>query len=116
MIITTTETIPGKEIIKIIGIARGSIVKTKHFGKDILAGLTNLVGGEIEAYSELMEETRADALKRMVRHAKLNEADAIVNVRFMTSEIIQGAAEILAYGTAVKIAKESGDVLTTNTK
>ena len=103
MIITTTENIPNREIKEIIGIAKGNTVRAKHLGKDFLSGLTGLVGGEMDAYTDLMDESRNEAIKRMVRHGKVNGADAIVNVRFTTSEIAQGAAEILAYGTAVKL-------------
>ena len=97
MIISTTETIPSREISEILGIARGSTVRARNVARDIFAGIKNLVGGEIEEYTKLQ------ALSRMIDDAKKNGADAIVNVRFMTSVISQGAAEVLAYGTSVKL-------------
>ena len=103
MIISTTETIPGKEIIEVRGIARGSTVRARNVGRDIFASIKNLVGGEIEEYTKLRATSREQALSRMIEDANNLDADAIVNVRFMTSVIAQGAAEVLAYGTAVKI-------------
>ena len=103
MIISTTETIPGKEIIEVRGIARGSTVRARNVGRDIFASIKNLVGGEIEEYTKLQAISREQALSRMIEDANNHDADAIVNVRFMTSVIAQGAAEVLAYGTAVKI-------------
>ncbi|HBG23924.1 MAG: hypothetical protein A2X17_08145 [Bacteroidetes bacterium GWF2_41_61] len=104
MIITTTDKIPNKEITQILGIARGSTVRARNIGRDIMAGLKNIVGGEIEEYTLLQAQAREQAIKRMVDDAKKLNADAIVNVRFATSMIMQGASEILAYGTAVKIS------------
>lgn len=103
MILTTTETIPGKEIVEILGIARGSTVRARNIGRDIFAGLKNIVGGEIEEYTKLQAESREQALERMVADGKALGADAIINIRLATSVVTQGAAEILAYGTAVKI-------------
>lgn len=103
MILTTTETIPGKEIVEILGISRGSTVRARNIGRDIFAGLKNIVGGEIEEYTKLQAESREQALGRMVADAEKLGADAIVNIRLATSVITQGAAEILAYGTAVKL-------------
>lgn len=103
MIITTTEKIPGKEISQILGIARGSTVRARHIGRDIFAGLKNIVGGEIEEYTKLQAQAREQALQRMIQDAEKLNADAVVNVRFATSLIVQGASEILAYGTAVKL-------------
>ena len=103
MIITTTEHIPGKEIVAILGIARGSTVRARHIGRDIFAGLKNIVGGEIEEYTKLQAESREQALDRMVKDAVRLNADAIINVRLATSMITQGASELLAYGTAVKL-------------
>lgn len=103
MIITNTDTIPGKEIVEILGLAKGNTVRAKWFGKDIMAGLRNLVGGELVEYTEMLTEAREESLSRMVKDAKILGADAVVNVRFMTSQITQGAAELLVYGTAVKI-------------
>lgn len=103
MILTTTEHIPNREVTEILGIARGSTVRAKNVGRDILAGLKNLVGGEIEEYTSLQAQSREQALYRMKQDAESLGADAILNVRFSTSMIAQGAAEILAYGTAVKL-------------
>lgn len=104
MIITTTETIPNRQIVEILGISRGSTVRARHAGRDILAGFKNIVGGEISDYTKLMADSREEAMQRMIEDAKKLNADAIVNVRFTTSTISQGAAEIMAYGTAVKLA------------
>lgn len=102
MIITTTETIPNKEITEVLGIARGSTVRARNIGRDIFAGLKNIIGGEIEEYTKLQAFAREQALERMVTTAQRLNADAVVNVRFATSTIMQGASEILSYGTAVK--------------
>ncbi|MDD4108110.1 MAG: YbjQ family protein [Prolixibacteraceae bacterium] len=104
MIVTTTESIPNKEIIEILGIARGSTIRARNVGRDIMAGLKNIVGGEIEEYTKLQAESREQAIQRMINDAERLGADAIVNVRLTTSVVIQRAAEILAYGTAVKLA------------
>ncbi|MDP3452168.1 MAG: YbjQ family protein [Bacteroidales bacterium] len=104
MIITTTDKIPNKEITQILGVARGSTVRARNIGRDILAGLKNIVGGEIEEYTLLQAQAREQAMKRMADDARRVGADAIVNVRFSTSMIMQGASEILAYGTAVKLS------------
>jgi len=103
MIIATTDTIAGKEITQTLGMARGSTIQAKHIGKDIMSGLRSIVGGELTEYSEMLEEAREKAVNRMVEDAEKMGADAVVNVRFMTSMVMAGAAEILAYGTAVKI-------------
>jgi len=103
MIITTTETIPNKEIQEVLGLARGSTVRAKNIGRDLFAGLKNIVGGEIHEYTKLQADSREQALQRMIRDAERMGADAIVNVRFSTSMVMQGAAEILAYGTAVRL-------------
>lgn len=103
MIYVTTETIYGKEIIETIGIARGSTVRARNIGRDIFAGLKNIVGGEISEYTKLLADSREQAIKRMLDDATRMGADAIINVRFTTSQVMQGAAEMLAYGTAVKI-------------
>ncbi|MBN2663248.1 MAG: YbjQ family protein [Bacteroidales bacterium] len=103
MIVTTTETIPGREIVQILGIARGSTVRARNIGNDFLAGLKNIVGGEISEYTKLQAMSREQAFKRMMEDAEKLGANAIVNVRFSTSLIMQGASEILAYGTAVKL-------------
>jgi len=102
MIITTTEKIPGKEIESILGIARGSSVRARNIGRDFMAGLKNIVGGEIEEYTKLQAQSREQALERIQKDAEKMGADAIVNLRMNTSMVMQGAAEILVYGTAVK--------------
>ena len=103
MIITTTENVPNKNITEILGIARGSTVRARNIGSDIFAGLKNLVGGELSEYTKLQADSREQAMQRMEEDAKNLGADAVVNVRITTSVITQGAAEILAYGTAVKL-------------
>ncbi len=104
MILTTGETIPNQQIVEILGIARGSTVRARNVGRDIFAGLKNLVGGEISEYTQLQAESREQAMQRMEQDAQRLGADAIINVRLQTSVITQGASEILAYGTAVKLA------------
>mgnify|MGYP003956307037 CR=1 FL=1 len=103
MIITTTDTIPNKEVSEIIGIARGSTVRARNIGRDIFAGLKNIVGGEISEYTKLQAVSREQALERMQEDAEKMGANAIINVRLTTAMIMQGTAEILAYGTAVKL-------------
>ena len=103
MIVTTTETIPNRQIQEIVGVARGSTVRARNIGRDIFAGLKNIVGGEISEYTKLQAQSREQAMKRMIEDAKSLNADAIVNIRFTTSMVMQGASEILAYGTAVKL-------------
>jgi uncharacterized protein YbjQ (UPF0145 family) len=104
MILSTIETIPKREIIEILGIARGSTVRARNVGRDIFAGLKNIVGGEISEYTKLQAQSREQAMERMIDDAKALNADAIVNIRFTTTMVMQGASEILAYGTAVKLA------------
>ncbi|MBE9511652.1 MAG: YbjQ family protein [Bacteroidetes bacterium] len=103
MIITSTETVPGKKITEILGIARGSTVRARHLGRDIFAGLKNIVGGEIHEYTHLQAQSREQSMQRMEEDAQKLGADAVVNVRMHTSMIMQGASEILVYGTAVKL-------------
>ena len=103
MIVTTTESIPNKEITEILGVARGSTVRARNIGSDIFAGLKNIVGGEINEYTKLQAHSREQAMERMITDANRLGADAVVNVRLTTSTVMQGASEILAYGTAVKI-------------
>jgi len=103
MIITTTESIPNREIAEIIGVARGSTVRARNAFKDFTAGLKNVVGGELTEYTKLQADSREQAMDRMVKDAQALGADAILNVRLATSVITQGASEILAYGTAVKL-------------
>ena len=103
MITTTTDFIPNKEIIEILGVARGSTVRARNLGSDFMAGLKNLVDGEVSEYTKLQAHSREQALKRMLDDAEQLGADAVINIRFTTSMIMQGMSEILAYGTAVKI-------------
>ena len=103
MKISSTDFIPGHEIIEVLDIARGSTVRARHIGRDIFAGLKSIVGGEIDEYTKLMAQAREQAIDRMVADAHELGADAIINVRFMTAQVMQGASEILAYGTAVKL-------------
>jgi len=103
MILTTLEAVPGKEIIKHFGIVQGSTVRSKHVGKDILANWKNMVGGELKAYTELLQEARQEAIDRMAKQASKIGANAVINVRFGTSSIVLGAAEIYVYGTAVRL-------------
>jgi len=103
MILTNIESVPGKKIVGHFGMVSGSTVRAKHAGKDILAGFKNFFGGEIKGYTELMEESRREATQRMVTLANKMGANAIVNVRYATSAITVGAAEVYAYGTAVKV-------------
>ena len=102
-IVTTVETIPGKKIVKVLGIVRGNTVRAKNIGRDIAAGFKNIVGGEIKSYTDLLTQARDESYNRMVNEAIDMGADAIVGMRFMTSMVVGGAAEILAYGTAVKL-------------
>ena len=106
MILVTTFTVPGKKIVKTFGLVRGNTIRARHMGKDIMAGLKNIVGGEITEYTKLMAESREQALDRMVDDAKRLGANAIVGLQFSTSMIMGGAAELLAYGTAVTIKDE----------
>ncbi|WP_127713946.1 YbjQ family protein [Halobacteriovorax sp. HLS] len=103
MLISNIETIPGKNITEYYGLVTGSTVRAKHIGRDFMAGLKNIVGGELKGYSELLQESRAEAMNRMIESAKEVGANAIVNIRFSTSSVAQGAAELYCYGTAVKV-------------
>lgn len=109
MILLTTETVPDREIEKALGLVRGNTVRAKHLGRDIVAALRNLVGGEIGEYSEMMVEARNEAVNRMIAQAETLDADAIVGIRLVTSQVATGAAELLAYGTAVKLRASSVD-------
>ena len=106
MIITTTETIKGKKIVRTLGMARGNTIRARHIGRDILALLHNIVGGEIRDYTKLLAESREQSLDRMVADAQRLGANAVVGVRFATSVLMGGAAELLAYGTAVVLEDE----------
>ena len=103
MKMTNTDFIPGKEVGEILGLVRGNTIQAKHIGKDIVAGFRNVVGGEIKEYTNMLSEAREIALKRMEEKAEKLGADAVINVRFMTSSVMASAAEILVYGTAVKL-------------
>ena len=105
MILVNTDYISGKEF-EMLGLVKGSTIQTKNVGKDILQGLKNLVGGELTAYNQMMNEARAIATKRMVEEAESLGADAIVNIRYSTSSIMQGAAEVIVYGTAVRFVNQ----------
>lgn len=105
MIVTSTEQVAGRDIADQLGLVQGSTVRAKHLGRDIMAGLKNIVGGELRGYTELMNDARREAIDRMVDEAATKGADAVVNVRLTTANIAGGAAEILAYGTAVKLAE-----------
>lgn len=103
MILSNMEYIPGKKIVEHYGLVSGNTVRAKHIGKDIMAGLKNIVGGELKGYTELLEDARKQAVQRMIKQAEDIGANAIVNIRFSTSSITQGAAELYVYGTAVKV-------------
>lgn len=103
MILTNTETIPGKNIIEHFGLVSGSTVRARHMGADIAAGLKNMVGGELKGYTKLLTDSRNQAIERMTEQAQQLGANAIVNIRFSTSSITQGASELYVYGTAVKV-------------
>ena len=103
MILTNIEAVPGKRVVKHFGLVSGSTVRAKHAGKDMMAGIKNFFGGEIESYTELMDESRKEATQRMITMATRMGANAIVNVRYATSAITVGASEVYAYGTAVQV-------------
>lgn len=103
MIVSTLETVPGKTVTQHFGIVQGSTVRAKHIGRDIAASLKNIVGGELKGYTELLSEARDEALGRMIEQGKAKGANAVLNVRFATSSVTQGASEILAYGSAVMV-------------
>ncbi len=104
IILSNTETVPGRQIVEFYGVVTGNTVRAKHLGRDIMAGLKNIVRGELAGYTELLQDSRNEATERMVEQARSMGANAVVNVRFATSSIAQGAAELFAYGTAVKVA------------
>tara|TARA_R110002096_G_scaffold105107_3_gene231479 strand:- start:27232 stop:27546 length:315 start_codon:yes stop_codon:yes gene_type:complete len=103
MILTTLESVPGKSITQHLGLVQGSTVRAKHAGRDLMAGLKNIFGGELKGYTELLHESREEAINRMVEQAQSIGANAILNIRFSTSSITQGASELFTYGTAVKL-------------
>jgi len=104
MIISTAFEIPGKKTKELLGVVRGNTVRSRHIGRDIMAAVKNIVGGEIKSYTELLTSSREEALQRMIEEAKKLKADAVINVRFTTSALMGNAVEMLAYGTAVKLA------------
>jgi uncharacterized protein YbjQ (UPF0145 family) len=106
MILVTTEEVPGYQVKDAVGLVRGSTIRAKHVGKDILAGLRTIIGGEIKEYTEMLVEARNESLRRMEAQAEQIGADAVVNVRFVTSQIMANAAELLAYGTAVTLERK----------
>ena len=103
MLLSNTVTIPGKTIVEFYGVVTGSTVRAKHIGRDIMAGLKNIVGGELTGYTELLREARNEAVNRLEKEAESVGANAVVNIRFATSSVAQGAAELFAYGTAVRV-------------
>lgn len=103
IILTTADSIPGKTIKGVLGVVKGNTVRARHIGRDIMAGLKNVVGGEIVSYTEMISFARDEAMNRMTNEAISMGADAVINIRFTTSMVVQGAAEMLAYGTAVKL-------------
>jgi len=107
MIVVNTDFIPGKKVVEVVGLVRGNSVRVRHIGRDILAGLRTIIGGEVVEYTKMLGETREQALDRMVEEAFKLGADAVINVRFSTSQIMKAAAELLAYGTAVKTVDEA---------
>ncbi len=103
MILTNVGNVPGKKIVEHFGIVQGSTVRAKHLGRDMMAGLKNLVGGELKGYTELLHESRQEAMDRMAEQARQLGGNAVINIRFATSSVAQGAAELFAYGTAVRV-------------
>ena len=103
MILTNVESVYGRQIVEHYGLVQGSTIRAKHVGRDIMAGLKNIIGGELKGYTELLVEARKEAIARMVAQAEALGGNAVVNVRFSTSSVAQGAAEIFCYGTAVKV-------------
>lgn len=103
MILTNVEIVPGKTIVEHFGLVSGSTIRAKHVGRDLMASLKNIVGGELKGYTQLLQESRRQATERMIEQARELGANAIVNVRFSTSSVAQGAAELYAYGTAVRV-------------
>ncbi|QGY40142.1 heavy metal-binding domain-containing protein [Pseudodesulfovibrio cashew] len=103
MIVTNIESIPGKTVVEHFGLVSGNTIRAKHFGRDFMASLKNIVGGELKGYTELLQESREEATRRMTEEARELGANAVINVRFSTSSVAAGAAEIYAYGTAVLV-------------
>ena len=111
MIVTNTETVAGYEITELLGLVQGNTVRAKNVGRDIMAGLKNLAGGELKGYTELLTESRQEALTRMIAQAEQLGANAIVNVRFTTSSVTSGASELYAYGTSVKVSNSGSEAV-----
>lgn len=109
MIVVNTETIPGMEIVQMLGLVQGNTVRAKHVGRDIAAGIKNIVGGELKGYTELLTEARREAVQRMLAQAQQLGANGVINVRFSTSAVAGGASELYAYGTAVVVQPEIPD-------
>ncbi|WP_444904672.1 heavy metal-binding domain-containing protein [Microbulbifer sp. CnH-101-E] len=105
MIYSTTEIVPGHEIKEILGVVTGNVVQSKHIGRDVMAGLKSIVGGEIRGYTEMLSEARNKALQRLIDSAQQKGADAVVGIRFSTSAIMEGSCEMMVFGTAVKLRK-----------
>jgi len=105
MILVTTDSVPGREVVEVLGLVRGNTVRSRHIGRNIVAGLKHLVGGEVEEYTKLLAESREQAIDRMTAEARARNANAILGLRFATSEISTGSAEFLAYGTAVRLSE-----------
>ena len=103
MLLVTTETVEGRKIEEVLGLVRGNTIRARHLGRDVMAGLRNIVGGEIKDYTRMLSQARDEALSRMVKEAEALGANAVLGVRFTTSQTMSGAAEILAYGTAVRL-------------
>lgn len=105
-LVSTTEQLPGYEVVEVLGVARGNVIRAKHVGTDFVAALRNVVGGEVREYTKLMAEAREQAFDRMVENARAMGADAIIAMRFQTAMVMAGSAEMLAYGTAVRLARK----------
>lgn len=108
MLISNLEIVPGQKVVKHLGLVQGSTVRSKHVGRDLMAGLKNIFGGELKAYTELLEDARREAMERMQQQAASMGANAVLNVRFSTSSVAQGAAELFVYGSAVVIKQSAG--------
>lgn len=105
MVVVTTESVPGYRVTESLGVVRGNTIRAKHLGKDFMAALRNIVGGEVKEYTEMLVEARNESMNRMVAQAEKLGADAVINVRFVTSQVMSGAAELLCYGTAVRAVR-----------
>lgn len=103
MLMATTESVPGFEVVQVIGLVRGNTVRARHLGRDLMAGIRNLVGGEISDYTQLLTDAREEALERMIEQAEALEADAVIGIRFETGSVMDMASEIFVYGTAVRL-------------